>query len=309
VAGIVLAALMLEGSMAGAVIVGLLGLLALCRSVCSASYKDVLGKTVEKTARGQTTGAASTVSAAMVLVFAGILMAGPDHKFALIVGALSLAALLWLLAAFFMTRMEEDASEVSNEDSAAAPLRLLVERSDLRRFVAARGLLVGTALAPPYVVLLAADGAVLGQLGALVLASSLGALVSSYVWGWLSDRSSRMVLVWAGIAAALALAACLWIGAGSVWAMAVALFGLMIAYNGVRQGRSTYLVDMAGEEDRAAYTAVSNTAIGLVLIAVGAVAAGLAAWSVPLVIWLFIVMSLAGAAVAWSLKEVETTDA
>lgn len=309
VAGIVLAALTLEGQAAGAVIVTLLGILALCRSICSASYKDVLGKTVEKTARGQTTGAASTVSAAVVLVFAGILMIGPDDKFALIVGALSLAALLWVLAAMLMSRMEEDPSDTGEEDSIAAPLRLLLDRSDLRRFVLARALLVGTALAPPYVVLLASDGAVLNQLGALVFASSLGALVSSYVWGWLSDRSSRMVLVWAGIAAALALGACLWIGSGSVWAMAVALFGLMIAYNGVRQGRSTYLVDMAGENDRSAYTAVSNTAIGLVLIGVGAVAAGLAAWSVPLVLWVFIVMSLAGAAVAWSLKEVETTDA
>jgi hypothetical protein len=87
--------------------------------------------------------------------------------------------------------------------------------------------------------------------------------------------------------------------------MPAVLFALMIAYHGVRQGRSTYLVDMADEADRAAYTAVSNTAIGLLLLAVGAIAAPVAAYSVPLVIGGFAVMCLGGAFVAFGLEEVE----
>lgn len=306
VAGIVLAALTLEGGVAGAVIVGLLGLLALARSVCSVSYKDVLGKTVEKTRRGQTTGAASTAASVTVIVFAGVLMAGPANKFALVIGALVLAAALWLIAAFMMSRMDEDASEAEPDDDIGAPVRLLFERPQLMRFVAARGLLVGSALAPPYLVMLAGGDGAFGALGALVMASALGALASSYVWGWLSDRSSRQVLIWSGVAGAVALGAALLVGdGGGLWAMPVVLFVLMIAYHGVRQGRSTYLVDMAEENDRAAYTAVSNTAIGLFLIVAGAAAAGAATWSVGLVIGVFAVMCLAGAAVAYGLDEVE----
>lgn len=79
----------------------------------------------------------------------------------------------------------------------------------------------------------------------------------------------------------------------------------MIAYEGVRQGRSTHLVDMAETDLRASYTALSNIMVGLVLIAVGALAAGLATLSVPLVIGVFAVMCIAGAIVAATLNEVQ----
>ena len=49
------------------------------------------------------------------------------------------------------------------------------------------------------------------------------------------------------------------------------MFVLSLAHEGVRLGRSTYLVDMADEETRAHYTAVSNTLIGVLLLLMGAV--------------------------------------
>lgn len=299
----VVAALTLDGAAAGAVILGLLALLALARSVCSVSYKDVLGKTVAKTRRGRTTGLASTAASVTVISFAALLMAGWGDKPAVVVSAIALAALLWVAAGAIMAGMSEDVSDEEAGDS-AAPLRLLLEQPQLARFVLTRGLLVGTALAPPYLVLLAGGDGVFSALGALVLASSLAALLSSYVWGWLADRLSRRVLVYSGVAGAVTLAAALLLQSAG-WAMPVVLFGLMIAYHGVRQGRSTYLVDMADEADRAAYTAVSNTATGLLLLAAGAVAASLATFSVPLVIGGFAVMCLGGAVVALGLEEVE----
>lgn len=299
----VVAALTLDGAAAGAVILGLLALLALARSVCSVSYKDVLGKTVAKTRRGRTMGLASTAASVTVISFAALLMAGWGDKPAVVVSAIALAALLWVAAGAIMAGMSEDVSDEEAGDS-AAPLRLLLERPQLARFVLTRGLLVGTALAPPYLVLLTGSDGVFSALGALVLASSLAALLSSYVWGWMADRSSRRVLVYSGVAGAVTLAAALLLQSAG-WAMPAVLFGLMIAYHGVRQGRSTYLVDMADEADRAAYTAVSNTATGLLLLAVGAVAASLATFSVPLVIGGFAVMCLGGAVVALGLEEVE----
>lgn len=309
--GIVLAALTWEGAAAGAVIVALLAALALARSVCSVSYKDILGKTVGKSRRGTATGTASSAASVAVIAFAGLLMLGAGERFALVIGALVVTVAGWALAALVMATMHEeaDAREGKGAKEALAQMSLLREAPQLARFVAARAALVGTALAPPYLVLLASGENAARQLGALVLASAVASLLSSYVWGRLSDRSSRRVLIYAGIAGALALALALTFEAlgvaGSAWAIPGALFLLMIAYHGVRRARSTYLVDMAPEDRRTAYTAVSNTAVGLFLLAAGGVAAGIAALSVPLALGVFVVMSLTGAWIARGLNEVE----
>ena len=56
----------------------------------------------------------------------------------------------------------------------------------------------------------------------------------------------------------------------------LAFFVLAIAQGGVRIGRKTYMVDMAGGTKRTDYTAVSNTVIGVLLLAVGGISAGVA---------------------------------
>lgn len=310
-AGIGLAALTLDGAEAGGVIVALLAVLALCRSVCSVSYKDVLGKTVGKTRRGTATGAAASVAAGAVIVFALALMTGWVDRFALVIGALCVSSLSWIAAAAIMTRMAEPSQPgtVRSGAQTVAQLALLRNRPQLARFVAVRALLVGTALAPPYLVLLASGENAARQLGALVLASSVAGFLSSYVWGRLSDGSSRFVLIGAGLAGAAALGLALGVDAAglasSAWAVPAVLFVLMVAYHGVRQARSTYLVDMAPEAERAAYAAVSNTAVGIFLLISGAGAAGLAAISVPLALGVFLVMCLLGAWLAAGLEEVE----
>ncbi|WP_102107670.1 MFS transporter [Oceaniglobus roseus] len=305
-AGIVLAALVLEGAAAGAVICALLAVLAVARSVCSVSYKDVLGRTVGKSRRGTATGFASSAAAVGVIVFALLLMFFGDNRMTLVIGALSLAAAFWVAAAVLFSTLKEKSERGDAEArSIAAQMTLLKEDPQLVRFIVVRGLLVSTALAPPYLILLGAEG--FDRLGALVLASALASLVSSYVWGRLSDRSSRRVLQLSGVVGAVALLAALGVSALGLaaWGLPVVLFVLMIAYHGVRQGRSTYLVDMAPEDDRAAYTAVANTVIGVLLLAsglFGALASMAGAWVTVL---LFAVMALGAAVVAQGLDEVE----
>jgi len=317
-AGIGIAGVVLDGAAAGAVIVALLAVLALARSVCSVSYKDVLGKTVGKTRRGTATGLASSISSAAIIGFALVLMTGVADRYTLVIAAVAIAAGLWLAAgALFTTLFEESSEPVAIEGSirsALAQMSVLRDDPQLRLFVVARGLLVGTALAPPFLVVLASESGrtAFEQLGALVLASSAAAFLSSYLWGRLADRSSRQVLMLAGVAAALALSGALvayWSGwMTSAWVAPVILFGLMLAYNGVRQGRSTYLVDMAPEESRATYTAVSNTVIGLVLLGSGLFGALAASAGAEWTIALFALMSVGGALVAYRLDEVQHID-
>ncbi len=307
-AGIALTALTLDGGQAGFVIVVLLGVLALARSVCSASYKDILGKTVGKSRRGTATGFASSVAAVGVIAFAGLLLLNVGDRFVLVVAALGLAAGLWIGSAAVFATLRERPSDPTDVTGQAAQFSLLRENPQLTRFIITRSLLVGTALAPPYLILLQPDST-FGQLGALVLASAVASLVSSYVWGRLSDLSSRRVLQRAGLAGGVALVLVLLADlfglSGVAGVIPVLLFGLMIAYQGVRQGRTTHLVDMAGPDERAHFTALSNTIVGIVLLVAGAAFAAIAAISVPMVIGLFAAMCFAAAIVATGLQEVQ----
>tara|TARA_R110002110_G_scaffold164531_3_gene364696 strand:- start:122 stop:1375 length:1254 start_codon:yes stop_codon:yes gene_type:complete len=303
---IVLAALSLQGAAAGLAICGALALLAVCRAACSVSYKDILGKTVAEARRGSVTGLAGSVSSVGVLTFAGVLILGPGQSKGLIIGAIALAAVMWGLAALLFSTLEENPSDTGK--SASADFSVLKDNPVLWRFIFVRGLLVSTALAPPYLVVLAGNGA-LDKLGALVLASALASFVSSYIWGRFADRSSRRVLMMSGIIGALAMgtAVALWLlGLAQGWAaMPLVLFVLMIAYHGVRQGRSTYLVDLAPEEKRAAYSAVTNTVIGALLLGAGVLGGGAALIGAQATLLLFAAMALAAALVARGLPEAE----
>ncbi len=310
---ILLAALLLEGLAAGLVILAGLTVLALSRSVASVAYKDVLGKTIDKGQRGTVTGLAASWSSVVVIGFALVLIVFSEARFAVVLGALGLAAGAWVLAGVIFAGLAEDAGAqdggANGWSAAIANLRYLREDPQLARFITARGLLTATALAPPWLVVLAAGeaGAALEGLGAMVLASALAGLLSGYVWGRLADRSSRRVLIWTGIsgAAGMALTLGFWaMGlAGTLWAMPLALFWIMVAHQGVRLGRSTYLVDMVGAELRAVYTAIANTVIGVILLASGVFGAIAGAFGAQVTLALFAAMALAGAWVACGLKE------
>ncbi|REJ85074.1 MAG: MFS transporter [Acidobacteria bacterium] len=318
VLGMAAAAVRLEGAAAGWTVLALLLLFALARSVCSVSYKDVLGKTVSKATRGSATGAASSLSAALVLLFGLLLATGIlEPSVPLIAAALAVAGALWLLAAAIFVGLAEEAGATEGGRNAADVLgdQLGLLRTDvqLRRFIGARALLLATALAPPYVLALAGRDSSngLGTLGPFVVASSLAAISSGYLWGRLADRSSRRVLLAAALLAAAALGAISaagWILGGDAlagWLMPSLLFALMVAYQGVRVGRSTHIVDMASEEKRAAYTALSNTAIGVLLLVGGTVGWLAGRYGEETVLALFAVFCVLAALVAAGLEEVQ----
>lgn len=319
VLAIAAAALALSGAAAGWTVVAFLFVFALGRSACSVAYKDVLGKTVSKSTRGTATGTASAIGAATVLLFGALLSFGiVERSVAAISGALILAGLLWIAAALVFVTVAEEAGAT---EGGGNPLRVAIEQaallredSQLVRFIAARGLLISTALAPPY--LLAQGGAAaaddLGALGSFVLASAAASALSTYVWGRLSDRSSRRVLMLSGLIAALALGAAALVGFAAPRAMAngfvlpALLFVIMISYQGVRIGRSTHLVDMASAERRGAYTALSNTIVGVLLTAGGIFGFVADIAGMPAVLAVFSAMAAVAAVTAQGLREVQS---
>jgi len=309
-----------SGALAGIAAVALIAIFALGRSLCSISFKDVLGKTVDKGRRGSVSGTAGTIAAVATLLLAvGYAIGWIPLTVPVVAGMIALGGVCWLLAAFvFRLVREEPGATTGGIDGLAAviaQLGLLKSDAQLRRLIVTRTLLLSTALAPPFYIALSGDSAAngLGTLGAFMVAASAASLSSTYVWGRFSDRSSRLVLMLAATLAVLANAS------AAIVALAmpnllekssllpVLLFVLMIAHQGVRLGRSVHVVDMADRDNRATYTALSNSIVGLILLA-GGVFGVIAQWlGIGAVLVIFTSMAALAIVAAAGLDDVQAT--
>ena len=146
-----------------------------------------------------------------------------------------------------------------------------------------------------------------------LLVGLLASLVGGRLFGRFADRSSRLLMaVTAAIASAVIVAVVVLAalpafrggsGAGGVLLVS-AYFLLTLAHTGVRVGRKTYLMDMASGDTRTVYTAVSNTAMGVILLVVGAISAALAAASATWALLLLAALGAAGVVAGLRLPEV-----
>lgn len=308
----------LSGVLVGTLAVMLIAIFALGRSLCSISHKDLLGKTVDRGHRGSVSGTAGTIAAVATLLLAiGYSIGWIPLTVPVVASMVALGGICWLLAAFvFGLVREEPGATTGGVDGLAAVIsQLVLLRSDpqLRRLIMTRTFLLSTALAPPFYIALSSDRAAsgLGTLGSFMVAAAAASLSSTYVWGRYSDRSSRLVLMLAASLAAMAN------GVAALVALAMPtllqqplllpalLFLLMIAHQGVRLGRSVHIVDMADRDNRATYTALSNSVVGLILLA-GGVSGVIAQWlGIGAVLAIFTVMAGVAIIVAAGLDDVQ----
>jgi hypothetical protein len=318
VAAIGVIAFLLQGVSAGIAVLAAIAVFSLARGLCSVSSKDVLGKTIPKTRRGRVSGIAAGLSGVVVvLVGTGIYLGRPGEAGALFYTALLLcAALLWWFAAWIYASIAEEPGETDGGGNAITAamesLGLLVSDREFRRFVITRALLISSALTAPYYVSLAqrSSGGSTSVLGLVVLAGGLASSLSAPTWGRLADRSSRTVLLLAAtftgvLGIAVFLTERLLIDDVPAWVYPAAFLLLGVAHSGIRLGRKTYLVDMAGGNKRTDYVAVSNTVIGVILLLAGGVTAALSFLSAEVLILLFAITSLGGALCGRGLPEVQ----
>lgn len=317
IAGIGLAALFLDGQVAGWTIVALLVLFSLARGFSSITAKDVLGKTIPKTQRGQTTGWSASAAGLVTLGVGGFLILGVGEGGDVVFYAwlVILAAGLWLVAAAIYAQIAEYEGETSETSGlfrdAFERLSLLRDDAVFRRFVVTRSLLLCSALSAPYYISIAqgALGSPARMLGIFIIASGLASMLSGPFWGRFADRSSRGVMMLAAaMAAALGITVFViarfdesWFE--QAWLLPLLYFLLSVAHQGVRVGRKTYVVDIAEGNERTDYVAVSNTAIGFVLLLTGVLGALAAVFSVPLVVLILSLLGLAGVVMGYRLPE------
>ena len=274
-----------SGMLAGWLILACLVLYSLARGLCSVSAKDVLGKTISKTRRGRLMGYSASLAGLATLAIGLLLQTdfvGQQNLQVLLI-FIVIAALLWLLAFLSFAAITEPAGSTEGGgnaiEEALRSLRLLVDDKTFQHYVISRALLLSVALVIPFYVLLVQQQleGQLTLLGWLIIANGLASSLSAPLIGKLADRNSRNVMAGAAMLAGI-VGVVTWyvsqyhsdwqVGIGS----AVCVFFLItLAHGAVRLGRKVYLVDMANNDNRAQYVAVSNTVIGIAMLLAGSI--------------------------------------
>ena len=289
-------------------VLGLLLLLALGRGVSSIATKDVLGKTIAKSRRGALMGwseSASSVIALVIGLLLPLLGKSPERSLLALLLLVAVAG-WWINAALALAIREKPGATEGEVNTGRAILEgfgLLSTDRVFLRFNLTRGLLLGSVLSLPYLVVLARkqSSADMTSLGLLLIISNLVVLLTSPAWGRWSDRSSSHVMAAGGALAGLATAAALFLPllqggwTRSIWTYGL-LYGVLVAaHTGIQIGRKTWVVDFGGP-NRAMYVAMSNTLAGLLTLVAGAVTSFVAhRWGDSGALALMTVMALAGA--------------
>ncbi|MGM0526282.1 MAG: MFS transporter [Pseudomonadota bacterium] len=308
----------LNGSPLGWSVVILLACFSLSRGICSVANKDVTGKTVSKTRRGRLSGVAASAAGLLTLVTAIIIVLSPEVEgqrwlFLILLGA---GVLLWTLAALLYAGIPEVAGSTEGGGNAITEalksISLLWKNGQFGHFVLTRALLVSAAFAIPYiVVLIQREGdAGLTSLGSLLLASGLAGMLAGRFWGRWSDTASHHVMAAASVMSTVVMLSALIIYYWMPDALSMQLVagGLLffsaVAHHGARVGRKTYLVDMANQKNRAQLTAVSNTVMGIILLAGIALGWLDAAFGAAAVLWFLVGIGLLALISSLSLPDV-----
>lgn len=319
------AAALASGLTAGIIIVAALAVFSLGRCLSSISSKDVQGRTMPKGERGQVNGLATTASG-LVAITLGLAVRGLGENLdvPVLAGILGLGAVLWVLVALVYSGIREpldDPAEQTADEVDDGPgwfvqtLTLLREDRDFRAFVTVRGFLLVSSLSPPFIVTLAVrSGApALTGLGGFIIASGLAALLGGRVFGRMADRSSKhLMTIGAGLASIVLvtlvlIVTMLDVDGGSLLTYAVFVSGYFLVtmlHTGVRVGRKTYVIDMAEGDQRTTYVAVSNSAMGVILLVVGAISSAIAGFSVEWALLFLAGLGLLGVVSSLRLPEV-----
>lgn len=312
-----------SGLGAGIAIIVALTVFSLGRCLCSIASKDVQGRTVPKGERGQINGLATTASGLVAITLGlGIRALDDELDTGILATILACGAGLWVLVALVYAGIREplDDPDATRGDRApnhwfADTMRMLRNDRVFRSFVTVRGFLLVSSLSPPFIVTLAVQSGApaLTGLGGFVFAAGLAALLGGRVFGRLADRSSRRLMTWGAALASVVLVALVVLitlapledgSLGIYVVFVVGYFLVTVLHTGVRVGRKTYVVDMAEGDRRTTYVAVSNSAMGLILLVVGAISSAIASFGVEWALVFLAVLGVFGVASSTRLPEV-----
>lgn len=327
VAAMAIIAALGAGLGAGLAIVAALVIFSFGRCLSSIASKDVQGRTIPKGERGQITGLGTTAAGVVAITLGlGIRLGGGENlSAAQLAWLLAAGAVLWVAVAAVYAGVREPADETHRANAAprhrdeanwfSQTVTLLRDDKPFRHFVGVRSLLLVSSLSPPFIVTLSihSGAGILAGLAGFIIASGVAALIGGRIFGPLADRSSkRLMSIGAGVSSGIVIALVVIVALpgfsgeshlGNLLFIA-AYFLLTLMHTGVRVGRKTYLVDMADGDQRTKYVAVSNSAMGLILLIVGGISSLLAIVHMFLALLFLAGMGLLGVIAGAKLPEV-----
>jgi MFS family permease len=307
-----------SGMLAGWLLLGCLVFYSLARGLCSVSAKDILGKTISKTRRGRLMGYSASIAGLATLAIGLVLQSdivGQDNLQVLLVFIIT-AAVLWLLAFASFNVISEPAGATEGGgnaiDEAIRSLRVLLDDKAFQRYVISRILLLSVALVIPFYVILIQQQleGQLALLGWLIIANGLASSLSAPLIGKLADHNSRNVMAGAAMLAGIVGIVTWYISSQHAdWitgntAVVMIFFLITLSHGAARLGRKVYLVDMATNDNRAQYVAVSNTVIGVAMLLGGIIGIIADVFDVQTVILILSVIALVASAYISRLADV-----
>lgn len=267
---------------AGFFLLALLVIFSTASGTASVAFQDVLGKTIDKGHRGKLLARRALVGGILTAA-AGLLLnryRGTEQDMTPVLILLLVAAVLWVLAAFCFALIREFPGAVKGGRNAIsesrAGLQFFRQQRGFRQFLLARSLLLSVELVTPFFVLHAGHLLQLKvqSIGSLVVAVGISQMLSSPFWGQMADRTSKNVMSLSALIAFCSVLLAIVLTFLPVYSIQYAGYMLVfvligLAEAGVRLGRKTYLVDATPHEERATYTAFSNSMVGIIAIISG----------------------------------------
>jgi hypothetical protein len=283
----------------------LLILTSIGRSCCSLAMKDIQANYVEKGRRGKLLGIAGTFSALLTLAVTAVWeLSSNELSSATILYLLALSSLSFLITIVIMAPLSVSIDS-ENQDTKTAwktQINAVFKHKNTRHLLINRVLMLHTALVPPYLIAQQAKGDD-SSLFVYIGLSALASLISSFLWGKLSDRSAITTLRLAGILSGFTLLLFYFsTEQPSSMAVSIVFFIIMLCHEGVRTGRKTYLLDVTESANRRHVVSIVNTAVGLCLLGFGILYALIHQQLNDAIIPLMGAMILAGALHTWLMQ-------
>lgn len=281
------------GLVSGIIVLAALMGLSLARAMTSLTMKDIQGEHLNKGKRGNVVGIASMSAGILSLLFASFMMwSGKlDEHVITIIAILCFVAMLFSVMALksLETNVEvkpnnQDESIIKSPTIAKIKSYMDTFSGELGRFILVRSCFVHTALVAPFYIAWASSLSTQGgivTLSSFIVAQASATILSSYIWGALSDRNAKLTMQLGAIIVVLICVVTVilihfdltqsfhpfWLVAG--------YFLISVGHEGARSGRKVYALDIKEGSDRTDFIGKANTAIGVVILTLGAFYSGL----------------------------------
>lgn len=250
----------------------------------SLAFQDIVAKVIPPQRRGSFFAYRQLWGGLLAFVVAGplvrlLLQADAPLGFPANYGLLSLLALICIALGLLAFSLIDEppgrhaTQRRSTRDLLRSAPYLLRRDLDLRRFVVARVWGRVGAIADPFYVVYAREALAIAPryVGLYLAVRVLSAALSNLYWGRLADRrGARRLMVWTGAIAALAPLVALLLpvlfAPGSTalaWSWTLVFLAIGLSVDGSATAGTTYLLEIAPEQERATYGGIANTALGL----------------------------------------------